>query len=69
MSDAAAKSRSPRVHALNLVDRHTGEPLRISGRVLTILARDPRIAARDLMQDRDPARWSVRAAEPEIASL
>ncbi|WP_157960252.1 hypothetical protein [Albibacillus kandeliae] len=65
MPPASHSRPAGRVHVLHLVARDTGEPLRISGRTLTVLASDPHLAAREMMQGRNPAQWSVRIARPE----
>ncbi|WP_375688523.1 hypothetical protein [Pseudooceanicola sp. LIPI14-2-Ac024] len=56
------RSRRSAVHVLHLVDRTTGQPLRLNGRRLTVFARNPVIAARELMHGRDPGRWAVHMA-------
>lgn len=56
-----SQNRRARLHELTLVSRRNGRPLFIAGTPLTVLARDPQLAAREMMQNRDPALWSVRA--------
>ena len=55
------RTRRTSVHVLHLVDTTTGQPLRLAGHKLTVLARDPVIGARELMRGRDPARWIVQS--------
>lgn len=52
----AAASR----YAVSLVDRRTGRPHLISGIPLVVMTCQPGKAARELMHDRDTARWDAR---------
>jgi hypothetical protein len=57
---------APAVHpqttyAIQLIDRRTGAIHRINGAPLVVYSSDPDVASFDLMQDRDPTIWSIRA--------
>ena len=54
----AAMPVPPR-YAVSLIDRRTGKPHRISDIPLRLITCDPFETARDLMRDRDPARWDT----------
>lgn len=48
------------VCAVTLVDRQTGDTLRVNGRRVVVYTRAPEIAAEELMSGRDPGLWDVR---------
>jgi hypothetical protein len=48
------------VCAVTLVDRRTGAALRVNGSRLVIYTRASEIAARELLDGRDPAVWDLR---------
>ncbi|MBE9638684.1 hypothetical protein [Salipiger mangrovisoli] len=64
MPNALHSSPAGRVHVLHLVARDTGLPLQVGGRALTVLASNPELAAREMMQGRCPAQWRVRVSRP-----
>lgn len=57
----------PRTCVVRLIDRRTGSVHRINGTPLTVFTRNPRAAADELLQGRDPALWEARIEpiEPE----
>ncbi|WP_104490925.1 MULTISPECIES: hypothetical protein [Paracoccus] len=50
---------APPRYAVSLIDRRTGKPHRISDIPLRLITCEPFETARELMRDRDPARWDT----------
>ncbi len=48
------------VCAVTLVNRQTGDALRVNGSRVIVYTRAPGIAAEELLSGRDPGRWDVR---------
>lgn len=46
--------------AVLLIDRRTGSVHRVNGAPLVVFARDPAVAAAELLQDRNADLWEVR---------
>ncbi|MFD1911262.1 hypothetical protein [Halodurantibacterium flavum] len=46
--------------AVTLIDRRTGRPHRVNGAALVALARDPDLAAREMLEGRDTTIWEAR---------
>ncbi|WP_138466212.1 hypothetical protein [Poseidonocella sp. HB161398] len=63
MSHPFADTPGPGVYMLEVVRRQTGRRFRTRSGVLRVLARDPAMAADELMRNRDPELWQVRVAE------
>ncbi|WP_108257652.1 hypothetical protein [Mangrovicoccus ximenensis] len=52
--------KSPRrLWSLTLIHRATGRPHRCGDAVLTVLARDPQLAAAEILEGRNLADWRV----------
>ncbi|TRW97575.1 hypothetical protein FNJ84_08715 [Paracoccus sp. M683] len=50
----------PPVFTVDLIDRVTGRHHCIAGIPVTVMTRDPDIATRDLLRNRDRSRWTTR---------
>lgn len=60
MFDLRFSLQTPPTCLVRLIDRRTGQPLRIDGQPLRIFTRDPAAAAREMMSGRNRAHWAVR---------
>ncbi|WP_313348958.1 hypothetical protein [Paracoccus sp. (in: a-proteobacteria)] len=49
----------PTRYAVDLIDRRTGKPHRISDIPLRLITCEPYETVQELMRDRDPARWQT----------
>ncbi|MBE3638323.1 hypothetical protein [Mangrovicoccus algicola] len=56
---ASPTGSAPRIWSLRLIDRRTGRPHRCGDAILTVLARDPRIAAAEMLEGRSLRDWHV----------
>lgn len=57
----AGAARPASCWQLRLVHRESGLPLCLGGAEYTVLARDPVLAAAEMMEHRSAALWQVRA--------
>lgn len=48
------------IYAVRLIDRRTGRVHRVNGAPLLALSREPKAAAAQLLEGRDPALWEAR---------
>ncbi|MFD2174922.1 hypothetical protein [Rhodobacter lacus] len=47
------------LYAVTLVDRRTGQPLRVGGVVQTAVTHDPAAVSRQFLRHRDPQPWRI----------
>lgn len=69
MFDLRFSADRPPTCLVRLIDRRTGDPLRIDGKPLSIFTRDPAAAARDLLARRNRAHWEIRVEPLGIAPV
>jgi hypothetical protein len=60
LAPAATTGPQSRTCAVRLIDRRTGQTLRVNGSALVVFTRQPKDAIDELLQGRDSRHWEAR---------